>query len=376
MNWQVPFFDLVLGDEEKLAAIAVIESNWLTAGPRIAEFEAAFALSVGASATAVALSSATAALHLALLGLDIGPGDEVILPSLTFVACANTIRSVGATPIFADVTSELDWNISVADVAAKITSRTRAVMIVHYAGYPCDMDAFVDLCQQRRLLLIEDCSHAVLGTWQGRALGTFGDAGCFSFFSNKNMTTGEGGMLITRQPALAERVRILRSHGITASTYQRFKGHAYGYDVAEAGFNYRMDEIRAAIGLVQMQKLPAFNAKRKELVERYRKLIAERLPEVRVPFADYQGEASYHIFPVLLPCDAERRNEVLRNMGQQGIQCSMHYRPIHTFTAYQDVVIEVPVCERIAGSILTLPLFPSLSDEQMDLVVDTLGRCL
>lgn len=376
MNWQVPFFDLVLGDEEKLAAIAVIESNWLTAGPRIAEFEAAFALSVGGGATAVALSSATAALHLALLGLDIGPGDEVILPSLTFVACANTIRSVGATPVFADVTSELDWNISVADVAAKITSRTRAVMIVHYAGYPCDMDAFVDLCQQHRLLLIEDCSHAVLGTWQGRALGTFGDAGCFSFFSNKNMTTGEGGMLITRQPALAERVRILRSHGITASTYQRFKGHAYGYDVAEAGFNYRMDEIRAALGLVQMQKLPAFNAKRKELVERYRKLIAERLPEVRVPFADYQGEASYHIFPVLLPCDAERRNEVLRNMGQQGIQCSMHYRPIHTFTAYQDVVVEVPVCERIAGSILTLPLFPSLSDEQMDLVVDTLGRCL
>ena len=256
MAWEVPFFDLVLGEEEKLAALRVINSNWLTAGPTIAEFETDFSAALDTDLQAVAVSSATAALHLSLLALGVGPGDEVIVPSLTFVACANAIRYVGATPVFADVTSELDWNISPADVASKITPRTRAIMVMHYAGYGCAIDRFADLAQLNGLLLIEDCSHAALGTWKGKSLGTFGDTGCFSFYSNKNMTTGEGGMVISRNLELIERFRILRSHGITASTYQRFKGHAYGYDVAELGYNYRLDEIRAAIGIEQLRKLP------------------------------------------------------------------------------------------------------------------------
>lgn len=376
MNWKVPFFDLVLGDEEKQAALNVLESNWLTAGPRIAEFENDFSAGLGGEAQAVAVSSATAALHLSLLALGVGPGDEVIVPSLTFVACANAIRYVGATPVFADVVSEFDWNVSPADVEAKITPRTRAIMVVHFAGYACDMDQFVALSKKHSLLLIEDCSHAPLGTWKGKALGTFGDTGCFSFFSNKNMTTGEGGMVISRNPQLTERFRILRSHGITASTYQRFKGHVYGYDVAELGYNYRLDEIRAAIGIEQLRKLPAFNERRKERVGRYRNLIAEKLPQVRVPFAERNTDSTYHIFPVLLPGDEEVRNNTLRGMADRGIQCSMHYRPIHMFSSYQAMVANVPVTDRIATSILTLPLFPSLSDAQMDLVVEGLQACL
>ena len=376
MKWKVPFFDLVLGDEEKQSVLSVIESNWLTAGPRIAEFESAFSAATGGGFLSVAVSSGTAALHLSLLALGVGSGDEVIVPSLTFVACANVIRYVGATPVFADVTSELDWDVSPADVATKITPRTRAIIVVHYAGYPCDMDQFLVLSQKQGLALVEDCSHAPLGTWKGRPLGTFGDTGCFSLYSNKNMTTGEGGMVVSRNQQLIERFRILRSHGITASTYQRFKGHAYGYDVAELGYNYRLDEIRAALGIEQLRKLPAFNAQRKERVERYRHLIADKLPSVRVPFVERRTDSSYHIFPVLLPGNEEVRNNTLRGMAERGIQCSIHYRPIHTFSAYQGVSADVPVTDRIASSILTLPLFPSLSDAQMDLVVEELQACL
>lgn len=376
MNWRVPFFDLQLGDEEKQAVLAVLESNWLTAGPRIAEFEADFSQAIGGDVAAVALSSATAALHLSLLALDIGPGDEVIVPSLTFVACANAIRYVGATPVFADIISEDDWNISAADTARKVTPKTKAIMVVHYAGYPCQMEHFEALAEQHNLKIIEDCSHAPLAKYKQKTVGTFGQTGCFSFFSNKNMTTGEGGMVVSRHPEIIERLRILRSHGITASTYQRFKGHAYGYDVAELGFNYRLDEIRAAIGIQQLRKLPAYNELRQQKVAYYRGLLQQHLPGVTVPFANYVGDSSYHVFPVLIPGDTERRNNVLRTMGASGIQCSMHYRPIHTFTAYEGFDANVPVTDRIAGSILTLPLYPTMSEAQIADVVETLSQCL
>lgn len=376
MNWKVPFFDLVFGDDEKKAAISVIESNWLTAGPRVKEFETAFSSVVGWSSDSVAVSSATAGLHLSLHALDIGPGDEVILPSLTFVACANAVRYVGAIPVFADINNEFDWNMSVTDAKAKITPRTRAIMVVHFAGHPCDMDAFTSLCQENGLVLVEDCSHAHLGSWKGRPVGTFGETGCFSFYSNKNMTTGEGGMVVARDQRLVERMRMLRSHGISTSTYRRFKGHDYAYDVVELGYSYRMDEIRAAIGLVQLGKLRGFNMERKARDERYRALISTHLPAVQIPFPHENSESSFHIFPVLLPGNGEDRNEVLQAMGARGIQCSIHYRPIHTFSAYQGVNADVPVTDGIAGSILTLPLFPSLTDGQMDMVVDALRECL
>jgi dTDP-4-amino-4,6-dideoxygalactose transaminase len=207
-------------------------------------------------------------------------------------------------------------------------------------------------------------------------VGTFGAVGCFSFFSNKNMTTGEGGMVLTRSSEIASRIRILRSHGITASTYQRFKGHAYGYDVADLGFNYRLDEIRAALGIAQLKKIRHYNAEREARITEYRTMLAKRLPHVRVPFADHTGESSYHIFPVLISGDGERRNAIVKAMADVGIQCSVHYRPIHTFSAYAGFAADVPLTDKIAGSILTLPLFPGMSEELIRDVVEALARCL
>lgn len=374
MNWRVPFYDLQLNDAEKNAAVAVIESNWLTAGPKIAEFETAFSHAIG-NTEAVAVSSATAGLHLSLIALNIGPGDEVIVPSLTFVACANAIRYVGATPIFADITSEDDWNISVRDIEKKITPRTKAIMVVHYGGYACDMTAITALCSAKKLKLIEDCSHAPLVKYNGQSLGTFGDTGCFSFFSNKNLTTGEGGMVISKHADIAARLRVLRSHGITTSTYQRFKGHAHGYDVADLGYNYRLDEIRAAIGIEQLKKQTNFTAARKNRAERYRTLLAEKLPQIRAPFSRYAGESAYHIFPVLLPASADR-DQVMNALKEAGIQTSIHYRPIHSFTSYAGYTADVPITNSIASRILTLPFFPTLSDAPMDNVIESLAQCL
>ncbi|MEC8147395.1 MAG: DegT/DnrJ/EryC1/StrS aminotransferase family protein [Pseudomonadota bacterium] len=376
MNWKVPFFDLSLGREEKEAVQSVIDSNWLTAGPKTEEFEKLFAQTVGGNTTAVAVSSATAALHLSLIAMDIGPGDEVILPSLTFVACANVIRYVGATPVFTDITSIDDWNISIADIERKITPKTRAVMPVHYAGYSCDMSSLNKLLEGKNIHILEDCSHAPLAKHFGEPVGTFGSSGCFSFFSNKNLTTGEGGMILTRSTEFANRVRMLRSHGITSSTYQRFKGHAYGYDVAELGFNYRIDEIRSAIGIEQLKKLKLYNQKRNKKVHKYRSMLLEKAPLVKIPFCEHKGDSSYHIFPVLIPGDDKLRNNIIRDLGNAGIQCSVHYRPIHTFTAYENSDAKVPFTDQIGGSIISLPLFPEISDTQISEVVDKLALAL
>ena len=260
MNWDVPFFDLRFGDEEKQSVVAVIEDNWLTTGPRITAFEDNFAKAMNCpDIQAVAVTNCTAALHLAVEALGIGPGDEVIVPSLTFVATANAVRYAGATPVFADVVSPEDWTIDPDDIAARITPATKAVIVMHYGGYPCQMDRILALAKDHNLRIIEDACHGPLATWQGRSLGTIGDIGCFSFFSNKNMSTGEGGMIVTRDEALAQSMRLMRSHSMTKPSYERFKGHAFDYDVVGLGYNYRMDELRAALGIVQLGKLPEMN---------------------------------------------------------------------------------------------------------------------
>ncbi len=405
MAWDVPLFDLDFGEAEERAALDVLRSRWLTQGEKVAEFERAFAAAVGAK-FAVAVSSCTAGLHLAAHALGLGPGDEVILPSLTFVATANTIAQTGASPVFADVESEDRPLLDAADVARKITPRTRAVMAVHYAGWPCDMTALTELARSRNLHLVEDCAHAPLAAWQGRRVGTFGAAGVFSFFSNKNLSTGEGGMIVTDDEALARRFAWLRSHGMTRPTIERHKGHPADYDVVELGFNYRMDEIRAAIGLVQLQKLAANNARRAECAARYRELL-RAIPWIRIPFGDEKSLAfsasAYHIFPIILSGDLEEeagetdrmdctgqtrrtgrtngqaclsRAEVMRILRERGIQTSIHYRPVHTFAFYRQRFptpdAALPMTCRIAPRLLTLPLYPSLTAAQQEKVAAAL----
>jgi dTDP-4-amino-4,6-dideoxygalactose transaminase len=377
VTWRVPLFALNFDSRERDAAAAVVESGWLTMGERTIAFEEAFAAFLGGGVACTAVSSCTAALHMALLALGVGPGDEVVIPALTFVADANVVRMVGAKPVLADCASLDDWNVSADTLARQLTDRTRAVIVVHYAGYPCAMRPILDLCRARGIALVEDVAHAPGASLGGVACGRFGDVGCFSFFSNKNLSIGEGGMAVATAPGLHDELRRLRSHGMTTLTLDRHKGRAISYDVVRPGLNYRMDEIRAALGLVQLAKLPAANRRRRALTEAYRAALA-RTP-VAAPFAHRpsEEEAAYHIMPVLLP-EGVDRTAVINQMKVEGIQTSIHYPPFWGFTAYRDEVDEAscPVAAEVTRRVLTLPLFPGMEDEDVARVVDALARAV
>ncbi len=375
-TWRIPLSDVSFGIEEMQAVQQVLESGWLTMGNVTQDFEGAFAQYTGAQ-YALAVTNCTAGLHMACLAVGLQPGDEVILPALTFVATANAVRYTGATPVFADIFGENNLNISVEAIETCITDRTRAIIVVHYGGYACDMPRIMALARKYKLHVIEDAAHAA-GAWlDDRHLGVWGDIGCYSFFSNKNMTTGEGGMLTTNDTALYEKLRLLRSHGMTSLTWDRHKGHAWSYDVVELGYNYRIDEIRAALGLAQLRKLNDFNARRRALVECYRDSLRELTPDVSVPFDAHPGITAAHIMPVILPQGVNRR-EFMERMKAAGIQTSIHYPPIHHFSAYsqQYAQLELPNTDSIAAREVTLPLYPKLSEEDVLLVAQTVKASL
>jgi dTDP-4-amino-4,6-dideoxygalactose transaminase len=370
MAWQIPLSDIDMGVEEIEAVTRVLESRWLTLGAVTQEFEEQFAIATGAK-HAVAVTNATAALHLSCVVAGLGPGDEVIVPSLTFVATANAVRYVGATPVFADITGENDLNISPESILKNLSDRTKAIIIVHYAGYACDMNEIMRIATDHKLIIIEDTAHAAGAYLNKKSLGTFGQTGCFSFFSNKNMTTGEGGMIITQNDAIAERLRSLRSHGMTSMTWDRHKGHAWSYDVTDVGYNYRIDEIRAALGLVQLKKLSRNNSRRQALTETYREALVEVASEVGMPFLSARGQSAYHILPVLLPNGTDRL-KFMDEMKAQGVQTSIHYPPIHTFQSFQaggSSYQDLTMTEEIASREVTLPLYPTMTDDDVLQVV-------
>ena len=369
MNWIVPLSDIKFGDEEKNAVQAVLDSGWLTMGGITQKFEEEFRAYTGAK-HAFAVSNATVALHMACLALGIGPGDEVIVPSLTFVATANCVRYTGATPVFADINGENNLTISLSSIQEKVTPRTRAIIVMHYGGYACDMTSIIEWARSQHIPVIEDAAHAVGSFLDSKHLGTLGAAGCFSFFSNKNLSTGEGGMIVTNDDVLAEKFRLLRSHGMTSLTWDRHQGHAWSYDVVELGYNDRIDEIRSALGREQLKKLDGFNARRREITNRYRELLSDLVPDVIVPFKDHPGISAHHIMPVILPQGSDRL-KFMEKMKEQGIQTSIHYPPIHQFTSFKKegkVLSQLPVTEDIASREVTLPLYPLLTDEQVELV--------
>jgi len=372
VDWQVPLSDIDLGDAEVNAVEKVLRSRWLSMGPVTQQFEAAFAAMCGAK-HAFAVSNGTTALHLAYAALGLGPDDEVIVPALTFVATANAIRYTGATPVFADVSSLDDLTISPTDIASKITSRTRAVAVMHYGGYLCEMKAISALAGRHGLAVVEDACHAPGATWGGQGAGTLGDVGCFSFFANKNLATGEGGMITTNRDDLAERIRLLRSHGMTTLTWDRHRGHAASYDVIATGFNYRLDEIHSALGLAQLEKLLDNNQRRTTIVARYRAELAG-IPGLALPFGVPAGgsQPAYHLFPVILD-PVINRAVFMARLRSQGIQSSIHYPPIHQFTAFRDEQINarLPVTEEAGQREVTLPLFPTMTDRQIEAVVAT-----
>lgn len=361
----IPLFDIRLADHEVEAVAETLRSGWLTMGPRTVEFEAAFAQHLGCG-HAVAVSSCTSALHLAYLAAGVGPGDEVIVPAITFVATAAAARYCGATPVLADVKGQHDLGIDPEDVAARVTDRTKAVCVVHYAGYGADLEPLLDLCRERGLALVEDSAHHPLGTPRGLA-------GCFSFFSNKVLSCGEGGLLATEDDRVAELARSRRAHAMTSGTWDRHRGHSAGYDVVGLGYNYRMDEPRAALLTARLAGLEEDVARRRRLVHRYRELLRD-VPGVTVPYRDAEVDASScYVMPVMVE-PAEVREPLRQFMlEERRVQTSVLYPAIHEFSAYAaGEGPRLPRSELAAHTELTLPLYPHLSEEDQDRVVSAL----
>jgi dTDP-4-amino-4,6-dideoxygalactose transaminase len=360
----------LLVDDEILAAVTeVVSSGWWSMGPTVEAFEHAFAVYCSVR-HAIAVSNGTAALHLALLSAGCGQGDEVILPSLNFVAAANAIAHTGARPVFCDIKGRTDLNLDPNDLEAAISPATKAIVVLHYGGFPCDIDRVLEVADRHRLVVIEDAAHAPGATWNGRMCGTFGRAGCFSFFSNKNLPLGEGGMIVTDDDETAARVRLLRSHGMTTLTWARHRGHAPSYDVVAQGFNYRLDELRAAIGRVQLERLDETNRARARHATHYRREL-DGVHGLTIPFADGDGDIvpAHHLAVIVLP-KAGLQARIRAFLTERRIQTSIHYPPIHGFSAYADQPgRSLPVTDRISRRILTLPLYPHMRDEQVGLVV-------
>lgn len=375
MDLRIPLSDMAYGVEEEEAVQKVIRSRWLTMGAITQEFERNFAALCGVK-YAFGVANGTVALHLACLAAGIGPGDEVIVPALTFVATANAVLYTGAEVRFAEINGPADLNISPEDIQQKITPRTKAILVMHYGGYPCRMREIMALAERHGLVVLEDAAHAPGASLDGRALGAWGAAGCFSFFSNKNLAVGEGGMVITDREDYAARLKALRSHGMTTLTWDRHHGHAFSYDVTTLGYNYRIDEIHSALGLAQLAKLDKNNVRRGAITTQYRAGLAE-LRGVVTPFDPIMGRPSYHIFPMLLPAGANRQ-AFMEKMRDAGVQTSIHYPPIHHFRYYQERFpgIALPVTEDAAEREVTLPLYPGLRDEDVQYVISSIREAL
>jgi len=375
MIYQIPLFQLNFGEEEIQAVIDTIRSKWISTGPKCEELEQQFVdmFHVG---YAISLSNCTDALHLACIICGIQPGDEVICPSLTFAASVNCIMYVGATPVFCDIVGPEHINIDPIEIEKKITARTKAIIVVHIAGFPARMDEIMAIAKKYQLKVIEDACHGPLSEYKGKKLGTIGDVGCFSFFSNKNISTGEGGMLITNNEELAKRSRLIRSHGMTTMSYQRANGHATAYDIVYLGYNYRMDDIRGSIAVVQMNKLHKDLEKRILVRQRY----VEQLSKVKgivVPFADNTEFVSNYIMPIVLTnSTAEKRDKIRDKIHTTGIQTSVHYPAVHNFSIYRDCIAELPQTNYVADNEITLPMYASLTFEQIDFIVNTLDKAI
>jgi len=365
-----------IGDEEAAAAAAAVASGWVAQGPRVAEFEQAFAAAIG-TGHAVAVSSCTTALHLAMLAAGVGPGDEVVVPSLSFIATANAVRYVGARPVFADVDAAT-LNLTPETVTPLLTERTKAVILVDQAGVPADLDAMRKLCEPLGIVVVEDAACAAGSQYRGRPVGAGADLAAYSFHPRKLLTTGEGGMIVTPDPQVAARLRRLREHGMDVSAAAR---HASRQPVIEryleTGFNYRMTDIQAAVGLVQLGKLGQMVRRRRELAERYQELLSV-IPGLQMIADPGYGQTNFQSFWVLLPREVPvSRNELLQILATAGVSARRGIMAAHLEPTYADQPhAPLPVTELVTADSLILPLFHEMSGTQQDLVVSTITTAL
>ncbi|MFZ1320187.1 MAG: DegT/DnrJ/EryC1/StrS family aminotransferase [Ignavibacteria bacterium] len=371
MDYKIPLFDLNFDEAEENAVLETIKSKWISTGPKTIEFENKFASMLNVKHS-LALSNCTVALHLALMLLNVKDGDEVICPSLTFVATVNSIRYVNAVPVFTDIKSYEDLTIDPKEIERNITPKTKAIIVMHYGGFACDMEEIMCIAKNHNLKVIEDACHGPLSEYQGKKLGTIGDIGCFSFFSNKNISTGEGGMLVTNNSDYFQRAKLLRSHGMTSLSYERSKGHSTSYDVIELGFNYRMDDIRASLGVVQLDKIEKDLEMRAEVRKVYNDCLSD-VEEVIIPFKDNNEFSSNYIFPVILKNSTyEKRDSVRDKLAKAGIQTSVHYPAVHRFSIYKDFYKELPNTDYVADNLITMPMYANLKMDDVKYMSDQL----
>jgi dTDP-4-amino-4,6-dideoxygalactose transaminase len=380
----LPFALPDIDDAEIDAVVACLRSGWVTTGPATRQFEQDFKDYLGGEVEAISVNSATAGLHLALESLGIGPGDEVIVPTLTFTATAEVVRYLGANPVIVDVEAG-HMNIDVGAVEAAITPRTRAIIPVHYAGLACDMDALLALARRHGLRVVEDAAHAFPTRYKGRLVGTLdSDVTVFSFYANKTMTTGEGGMVVTRDPELARRVRLMRLHGISQDAFNRYVSRtpAWYYEVVAAGFKYNLTDIASSIGIQQLRKIDRFWQRREQMARRYHEALA-RLP-LRLPAAADGAAGSthaWHLYPVRLAPEAGiSRDELILQLSQRGIGTSVHFIPLHRQPVWRDACglspDQFPVAERCYERVLSLPLYTKMRDADQDRVIAALHELL
>ena len=375
MVYKIPLFDLNVGAEEEQAVVKTIRSKWISMGANVREVEESFCNRLDVRYS-IAVTNCTAALHLALKIMGVSPGDEVIVPSLTFVATVNAVLYVGATPVFADIHGTGDFSIDPVDIENKITSKTKAIVVMHYGGFSCDMDRIMRIAEKHRVYVVEDAAHAPNSRYKKKKLGAIGDMGCFSFYSNKNISCAEGGLLVTNNRDFAERARILRSHGMTTVAYDRAKGHATTYDVIEMGYNFRMDDIRAAMLLEQIKKLDEDTRARKVLREKYIEAL-DGVPGLIIPYLEHVELSSNYVFPVVIEDGgASRRDSIRDRLKERGIETSIHYPPVHKFSVYEPYAVELPNTEFVADHEITLPLYKALGIDEISYISNQIRSSL
>lgn len=371
---EVPFFVPSLSSSDKKAIYNALNAKLLTDGPKLLEFEHKFSNFVK-SKYAIGVSNATSALHLSLKALGIGRNDEVIVPDMTFVATANAVLLTGAKPVLTDVEKNT-MNISPKAIKSNISSRTKAIIPVHFAGKACDMTEIMKIAKAKKLYVVEDCAHAIGTKFKNKHVGNFGDFGCFSFYPTKNITTIEGGMIISQNKKLIEKVRVSRNHGISRSLKDRYsKGFPWDYDIKEAGYNYRLDEIRSSLGLSQLKQIKILNKKRQEAFRYYNKFF-KKLRGVEIPNEENLKSNACHLYILQIKRDFPiSRNELFEKLLSKGIRTTVHYKPLHKFSIYKmrgilkkNIVNSVQLYDEI----ISLPLYPGITKKEQDYVVNTI----
>ena len=376
-NRFIPFSRPWIDDAEIEAVSQVLASKWISSGNRVREFERAFAEHLGVK-HAIAVSSCTAALHLSLVVADIGSGDEVITTPYTFTATAEAIRYVGAKPVFVDIHPDT-LNIDTSKIEQAITPHTKAILPVHIAGIPCDMDALRDISQNHNLTLIDDAAHAIPVEYKGQHIGAIGDLSAFSFYANKNLTTAEGGMITTNSDIFAKPLRTMRLHGIDKDAWARqSQRNIWRYDIATEGYKYNMTDIQAAMGLCQLMKLNKQHERRRNFAQLYQTELA-KFPQIRTPVApDNPREHAWHLYIIQL--QTGNRDAFVESLSEANIECSVHYIPLHLFEFYQHQygyrVGDFPCAEAAFERVLSLPLHPGLTEEDIHIVIDAIGKIL